>query len=168
MNEPYTLKRSTRKCAITDKLLQPGDVYYSVLVENESGIERLEILESAWKSEPENAIGWWKSKVPKLDSGKVYWAPAEVIVSYFERLMNTPDNDEVRYVMSLLLMRKRLAKQVDSMLEENNKTAFDLYVGRLDQTFRVNVVQLSTDKLKLIESELCQYLFTDRPVSQVD
>ena len=168
MNEPYTLKRSSQKCSKTDRLLEPGDVYYSVLIEDGAGIERIEISAEAWDGEPENAIGWWKARVPKLDNTKVYWAPPKVIVEYFDRLMGSEQHDNFKYVMALLLLRKRLARQVDSVLEESDEQILEIYINRLDKSFQVRVIDLEPQQVKQIESELAQHLFTDRPISSVD
>lgn len=168
MNEPYTIKRSSQKCSKTDRVLEPGDIYYSVLIETSEGIERIEISQEAWEGEPEDTLGWWKCKVPKLDSGKVYWAPAEVIVDYFDRLMKSDQGEDARYVMALLLLRKRLARQVDSVLEENDDDYIEIYINRLDQNYKMKVVELTAEQVKQIESTFSQHLFTDRPLSSVD
>ena len=102
----FDIKRNARKCCQTDKALRPGDCFFSELVETENGqLERKDYAEDQWTGMAENAIGWWKQTVPQLESGKIYWAPNEVLLSYFRSLMQLPQQAEAAFVMALLLVR---------------------------------------------------------------
>ena len=87
--------------------LQPGETFYSALIDNDGVTERLDYCVESWDSPPENCIGWWMSKVPELGKGKIYWAPRQVMLSYFEHVSGQPNEADTAYVTALLLIQKK-------------------------------------------------------------
>ncbi len=94
----------------TDRELQPGDVFYSVLVAEGAAVVRRDYLADTWEGPPPNAIGIWKSQVPDVHNKKMHWAPNDVILHYFEQLASEPDKADIRYVLALLMVRRRIVR----------------------------------------------------------
>ena len=97
----FEIKRSNRQCSKTDRTLQPGEEFYSALIDKDGELERLDYCVESWESPPQDCIGWWKSKVPETGKGKVYWAPRNVMLSYFEHGQQT--NRSRMILLTLLL-----------------------------------------------------------------
>ena len=109
----------------------------------------------------ENGIGWWKQTVPQLESGKIYWAPDEVLVSYFRSLTESSQQTEAAYVMALLMVQKRLLSLEDSILEDETKLV--LRERKSGEVFEVAQQNVPPERIKQLEEQLCENLFSDQP-----
>src|SRR3954463_8365574 len=106
----FEVQRCTRRCAATDRPLEPGEECYSVLEFEGVNVVRKDFGVHAWKAPPETAFGWWKSRVPEPTAKKIKLAPNEVLLELFEKLAERPDQQDLRYVLALLLVRRRVLK----------------------------------------------------------
>ena len=158
----FDFKRSSRQCSQTDRTLQPGETFFSALLDHDGVIERLDYCVEAWKTPPENCLGWWKSKVPELGKGKIYWAPRNVLLSYFEHVRGQPSEADTAYVTALLLVQKRHLSLEEST-SENNSQVLHLKNRRDNQAYEVPVVDITPARLAEIQDELAERLFMDQP-----
>lgn len=102
----YKINRTTRKCHVSDRSLQPGETYYSVVSEHDEEFKRIDIAADAWTGPPEHCIGYWKNRVPRPEEKKRELAPPEVLIELL-RSMTEPPQTKMRYLLALMLMRKR-------------------------------------------------------------
>lgn len=156
----YDFKRTARKCSNTGRAFKQGEQYISALIENDEALERVEFAIEDWEGPPEDCVAWWKSTVPDLEKGKVYWAPRNVLITFFEHLVEQPGNDDTQFVMALLLVRKRILRLEDSIETESGESMI-LQDPREKKNYEVNVVELRPEQLRKIQSELGEQLFTD-------
>ena len=110
----YNVHKHARKCAATDRPFAPGEAFFSVLAptpEDPDGeiIERRDYCREAWQGPPENAVGWWRSKMPD-GVAKPRLAPNEVMLELFHRWADEPQRVEARYVLTLLLLRRKVVR----------------------------------------------------------
>lgn len=103
----FKITRASRQCAIGKRPLVPGEVFYSVLTENDEDFRRLDIAAEHWTGPPEDAIGWWKNRVPMPEEKKRELAPPEVLVDLLRSMADQPERAKSRYLLALLLLRKR-------------------------------------------------------------
>lgn len=101
------ISRPSRRCATENRPLTPGEVYFSVLVPREEDFERIDISQKAWQGPPEDAIGWWKNRLPMPSEKKRELAPPEVLVDLLRSMLQQPQRAKSRYLLALLLLRKR-------------------------------------------------------------
>jgi len=163
----FDIKRNARKCCQTDIAFRPGDCFYSELVETADGrLERKDYAEDQWTGMAEDSIGWWKQTVPQLESGKIYWAPDEVLSSYFQSLTQSPQQAEAAFVMALLMVQKRLLTLEDSVLEDETKLV--LRDRKSGEVFEVDQQNIPPERIKQLEEQLCENLFSDQPFDPDD
>lgn len=158
--QDFEFKRCTRRCSGTEKEIPPGETYYSVIIESDEGIERKDFAEDQWNGPPEGAIGWWQSRIPVLEKGKIYWAPNRVLMAYFESVSANAKQKETTYVMALLLVRKRVLQWKDSVTHGETEVMQLRHVGE-KKVFEIEVVDLSNSQIQQIQNELAEQLFTD-------
>ena len=92
----------------------------------------------------------------------MYWAPRDVLLAYFDSLVEKPDYQPTVYVMALLLVRKRILQLVDS--ETNEEGEFlELKFAKENRTYKIPVVELSNEQVTNIQQDLGEQLFTDQP-----
>ena len=133
MNTPgYDVQRHTGRCAITGQALEPDDIYVAALVdapqatdadaspgkkaggETTPGLQRVDISLEAWDQghRPDHLFSYWRSRVPEPNEKKKLFVDDTVLLDLFDRLADagTPDKLAFRFVLALILMRKKLLK----------------------------------------------------------
>ncbi|MFW5693093.1 MAG: hypothetical protein ACOCWL_02655 [Thermoguttaceae bacterium] len=155
----FEIQRCTRHCAGTGRELLPGETFYSALVEKGSSVERLDYSEEAWTEPPENAIGWWKTQLPDPKVQRKQWAPNDVMLRLFDELAEQPEQQDVRYVLALLLVRRRVMRMEEAEPDEQaGEDTLVLYCPRRDETYRVPVVLPDAERAEEIQRQIAQLL----------
>lgn len=108
----YKINRTTRRCHVGNRLLEPGEFYYSVVSEHDEEFKRIDIAADAWTGPPENCIGYWKNRVPRPEEKKRELAPPEVLIELL-RSMSEPGQAKMRFLLALMLLRKRHLKNAE-------------------------------------------------------
>ena len=157
----FEIKKSTRKCAETGRDFEPGEVFFSALIENEDGTtSREDYATEVWKETPEDCIGWWKSQVPETGKGKIFWAPRKVMLAYFQHVLNQPASQDIAFVTALLLIQKKYLVLVDDG-EANSMTVRD---RTSKESYSVPIIEVEGPRLADIQSLLAEQLFMDEPI----
>jgi hypothetical protein len=154
----YDIHRSTRHCAKTGRELKPGEAFYSVLTVAGPKVEREDFSVEAWQGPPDEALGWWKSHVPAPDAKKMRWAPNEVMLQLFEDLGGSEVQADFRYVLTLLLVRRRVMRLEETEKDDAGETMV-LYCPRREAEYRVRAVVPSDERVAEIQEELGRLLF---------
>jgi hypothetical protein len=163
----YEIHRSTRHCAKTGRELKPGETFYSVLTAAGAELAREDFSAEAWEGPPAGAIGWWKSHVPSPDARKLHWAPNDVMLDLFEQLADDAEQADLRYVLALLLIRRRVVRLEDTEVSEAGGEAgaagetMVLYCPRRESEYRIAAVQPTPERVSEIQQELARLLFAD-------
>ncbi|MDD3468584.1 MAG: hypothetical protein PHE53_01225 [Thermoguttaceae bacterium] len=162
----YSFAKNARECSVTHRVFAPGEAFYSLLIEEMNGrFTRRDYSVEAWNDlqrDPEypkmdGVVGFWKSKIPDLSSKRQRWAPNEILLRYFEELENRPDCDDTRYVLALLLVRRRLLVCDDEHTEED-RSFLTLHDPKRDLNFEVEVLTPSTERYDAIQQQLAELL----------
>jgi hypothetical protein len=106
----FEVTHCSRQCAASGRTLAPGETYFSTLHIEEGRSVRRDCSAEEWRGAPEGAIAWWKAVVPRGDGSKPKLAPQDVLLNLFTELAEQPDEADFRYVLGLLLMRRKILK----------------------------------------------------------
>ncbi len=155
----YDHLRCTRRCAVTDREFAPGETFYSVLTAAGSKLIRHDYSADAWKGPPEGAIGWWKSHMPQHDPKRVHWAPNDVMLDLLEQLADDPAHAEMRYVLALLLVRRRVCRLEETHRDNLGQETLLLFCPRRETEYRVPMAIPTDERTKQIQDELAKLLF---------
>ena len=154
----FEIQRCTRHCAATGRELLPGETFYSVLIEKGSSVERHDYSQEAWTEPPADAIGWWKTQLPDPKTQRKQWAPNDVMLRLFDELAEQPEQQDVRYVLALLLVRRRVMRMEEAEPDEQAEEVMVLYCPRRDETYRVPVVLPDAERAEEIQRQIGQLL----------
>jgi hypothetical protein len=154
----YEVQRFSRRCAATGRELVPGETFYSVVVAEGAELKRYDYSAEAWPGPPERAIGWWKSQVPDPNARRMHWAPNDVMLEFFDELAEQPDKQDMRYVLALLLVRRRVMRLEESETDEQGREIMVLYCPRRDATYRVPAVVPEPSRIEAIQQDLARLL----------
>ena len=157
----YEVQRCTRHCAKTGRELQPGEVFYSTLLAEGAQVVRHDYSAEAWEGPPEKVLGWWKSQMPHRDAKRLHWAPNDVMLELLEELETQPDKQDMRYVLGLLLIRRRVVRLEETDHDAEGREISVLYCPRRERTYRVMTVMPSEQRTAEIQEELARLLFAD-------
>src|SRR5207247_10877299 len=108
----FEIQRCTRRCAASGRELGPGEAFYSVLRRQGAELLRLDYAAHQWTGPPDDCLGWWKSRMPDRDASRAKLAPNDVLLQLFQQLEAVPEKQDLRFVLALLLVRRRVL-QVD-------------------------------------------------------
>jgi hypothetical protein len=154
----YEVQRCTRHCAATGRELAPGEAYYSVLFAKGAELERLDYSAESWQGPPDEAVGWWKSRMPDATARRTHGAPNEVMLDFFDQLENQAESRDVRYVLALLLVRRRVMRLEDSPLDPQGNEWLVLYCPRRDATYKIPAVVPGEERIQQIQDDLARLL----------
>ena len=153
----FDIRRTTRRCAKTERPFARGESYIWAILEEEEAWERCDFSLEAWEGPPEHCVAWWKNRLPERDAGKVYWAPNDVLLSYFEGLQDRPGREATRFVMALSVGSKANPERT----HPDHPQLLRLRRGKTRTDYEVAVVELDTLQKQAIQQELAEQLFTD-------
>lgn len=160
----YEIKRCTRHCSVTGRELQEGEEFFSALVPEGSDVGRVDFSTEAWSGPPEGALGWWKSQMPTKASRRARMAPNEVLLDLFHELQNNPAQQDMCYVLALLLVRRRLFRLEEFDEEPEDEDAGEVmvvYSPREEATYRIQVAVPEEARVVEIQDQLANLLFAD-------
>ena len=154
----YELQRPTKQCATTGREFAPGEEFYSVLIAEGADLRRMDFSVEAWQGPPPAALGWWKSQIADQRGSRQHWAPNEVLLHCFEELAQQPDKQDMRYVLGLLLVRRRVMRLEEEQHDAAGRQLLVLYCPRRDATYEVPVTVPDPSRTEAIQQELTRLL----------
>ena len=157
----FEIQRCTRRCAATDREFEPGETFYSVLEVVEAEIVRKDYAADAWTGPPESSLGWWKSQMPAPHAKRQNWAPNDVMLDLFERWADDPARADIRYVLALLLIRRRVFREERDDAGAGQGGRLAVYCPRKELRFELPVVVPNEERAQEIQDELAELLFAN-------
>ncbi|MEM1098121.1 MAG: hypothetical protein AAGH92_04965 [Planctomycetota bacterium] len=123
LNPSYEVQKPSGYCLATGRSLEPGEDCFSALIdvpENERepndalGMKRVDISIDAWKQgfRPTGIFSFWRTTVPDPEAKKKTFVDDPMLMNLLVRLADETDPDRLalRYVVALILMRKKLLR----------------------------------------------------------
>jgi hypothetical protein len=156
----FEIQRCSRRCSATERELRDGEVCYSVLVREGAAIVRRDYSHEAWQGPPTEAIAWWQTTIVDPKSGRPHWAPNDVMLDYFERLIEDPTASDTRYVLALLLVRRRVLRLEATEQAPAGDNVLVLHSHRNDAQYRVIESAPTPERAAAIQEQLSLLLQT--------
>ncbi len=158
----WDVAKMSGRCAVSGRELAEGEEFYAVLFERDEGFERVDYSLDCWQGPPENAFCYWKSRVPAREKKKRLFVDDETLINFFLRLADEEEALKVnfRFVLALILMRKRLLKYEETIRDDGNEYWQMRLVGE-QSVHRVLNPQLDDEKIRSVSAELGAILHAD-------
>jgi len=162
----YQIQASTRRCAATARELQPGERYFSVLLEESGSLVRKDYCLESWKGPPLGAFGFWQARLATGQTPRRPPIDDDLLLECFQRLApegaDEPGRQEgnrvsFRYVLALLLMRRRRLRLEDTR-QEGGREVLILRCTRSGERFQVTDPGLSDDQLEAVQEDVFRVL----------
>ena len=113
MTNEWDFAKSTGTCAKTGRVLIEDEPYYAVLIEHPDAFERRDYSVDGWDGPPEGCFCHWRGRMPvRKKKNAAIAIDIEMLIHIFVRLQDdeSPMKQRFRFMLALLLMRKRLLK----------------------------------------------------------
>lgn len=149
-------------CALTGRKLEEGEEFHSVLFEEGESFRRADYSLEAWSGPPEGAFCHFKTRVPVKQKRKRLLVDDDILVAFFHRLASEAELVRVqfRFVLALILMRKRKLKYVRTLNEGGHEIWVMTFV-RDEAEQRVVNPQLTDAQIDGVSRELTAILHGD-------
>ncbi len=158
----WEINKPLGQCYGTGSKIEHGEEYFGALVETGEGLQRRDFCVDYWESEKPDVFCYWKTKLPRPDQKKHIFVDDEMLMAFFERLEQEREQEKInfRFVLALILMRKRRLKY-DSSETQDNKEIWRLRVVGDKQTVEVINPHLDEEQIKQLSSQLSEILQVD-------
>ena len=124
MATEWELARSAGRCAITGREFAEGEAYFAALFETPAGVERREYAVESWNGPPEGSFCHWRGRMPVREkkAARLEIDP-QMLTQLFIGLEDEPSEgkQQFRFVLALLLMRKRLLRFEQAVKTESQE-----------------------------------------------
>jgi hypothetical protein len=152
----FDISHCTRVCAATGRTFAPGETYFSTLHSDGGAVVRKDYCAAEWRGPEANAIAWWKSRVDHDARPKL--APQDVLLNLFAELATRPDEAEFRYVLGLLLVRRRLLK-LDDTRRVGQPEVMILDCPRRNEQYELAVATPNAERTEQIQQRMVELLY---------
>ena len=156
----FEVRCCSRHCVKTGNVLQPGEVYFSVLEVQEAETIRRDYCAQAWQEPSGECLGWWRSRVPVKDE-KPRLAPTDVMLNLFAALEDKPSDAQFRYLLGLLLIRRRVLRREDSIRNESDQEVLTVFAPRRDKRYELIVDEPDEEGSAQIQQRMIDLLYGD-------
>ncbi len=148
----YNVKPVGRTCAGTGQELVPGSLCHSVLVEKDGDLLLLDYSEAGWTQPPHGLLAHWRCEVPEAVAPVKKSFDVDDLMRQFEQLSDeaSPAQDKFRYVLALLLVRRRRLK-LDRTKVIDDQEFLEVTGARGEGTFLVPVQHLEDAEVQQLQ-----------------
>lgn len=162
MAQKWQVEPATGRCAITGRTFEEGDEFHTVLVENGETFTRADYSVEAWKGPPDGAFCHFKTRVPVKEKRKKLLVDDQVLGGFFRRLAKETEPVRVhfRFVLALILMRKRLLRYEGSSIEDGAEV-WRMTFPRESEVHRVVNPRLTDEQIESVSQQLGAILHSD-------
>ncbi len=169
-NLGFELRSCSRSCAATARSLNPGEMYFSVLEASDNDFLRRDYCVEAWQGPPAECVGWWRSRIPTKDDNQPRLAPTDVMLNLFEALENRPNELEFRYLLGLLLLRRKVVRREsflreDESRDDEGREVISLHCVRRQKDYELVVAEPAADQAMKLQQQMFDLLYGDCNVS---
>ena len=167
MAKEFNITRTAGTCIRCEKKLQPEERYTATLREQDEQFARedycLECWQQAGQTLGDDIVGIWQTQIPRPQEKKKLFVDNEVLMNFFRRLEGAEEPDRIafRFVLTLILMRKRLLSYEGSRKDEQMGEIWSMKIRGTNETSDVVNPNLGEDQIAEVSSHLSEVLEGD-------
>jgi hypothetical protein len=154
----YEIAPCTRRCAVSGRALTPSESYYSALFMDGGTTVRRDYAAEAWPTSPPEAVAWWQTRATCAAGSQGRLAPNDALLDLFTALADEPAEAEFRYVLGLLLLRRRLLK-LERTTQDVRGDVLVLECPQRQEQFELVAAAPSTERVTELERRLGELLY---------
>ncbi|MDR2345199.1 MAG: hypothetical protein LBE18_03960 [Planctomycetaceae bacterium] len=151
--------KASRYCCVSGRELLLGESFFSILLEENNVYLRRDFAAENWNGPPEKFIAWWKTIVQNSNDKKIKLAPNDVLLNLFSQIRTNSSQEDLLYVLSLLLIRRRLFRYDREEQNEYGQKKMFVYSIKENNSFEIPVAMPDLHRLEKIQNQLAEMLY---------
>lgn len=172
MQQNWSIRSRAHECALTGRPFEDGESFHTTIHfdPQENGYVRRDVCNEAWAQELEQRqpVASWKTVYQKnFVEARPEIAPKESAQALLQRFIEEgdPRTDNARYILALMLERKRQLVQTAEKEVDGNKMLF--YENRkTGEIFIVRDPELKLDEIAQMQDEVATLLAFGGPAAE--
>jgi len=158
----WEINRPLGQCSGTERKIEYGEEYFAALVETDQGLQRRDFCADYWESQKPDVFCYWRTKLPESGQKKQLFVNDQMLMAFFERLEKETEQEKIdfRFVLALILMRKRLLKY-DATRNENDTEIWRLRIVGDKNIVEVINPHLDEEKIEHLSGQISEILQTE-------
>ncbi|HUT01632.1 MAG TPA: hypothetical protein VM031_04200 [Phycisphaerae bacterium] len=167
MAKEYNIIRTAGRCSACDRQMQPEEEFVATVRPGESDDDEQFLREdfclSCWQAageegrEPSGRLGTWRSRMPApREKPKRTFVDDELLLEFFRRLegADEPARVQLRFVLALILMRKKLLVYDGSHAAGDGRDVWSLHLRGETETCKVVDPHMDDEKIAEVSRQL--------------
>jgi len=151
----WEISNLSRVCSACAKAFAEEEDLFSGIRDEKTAFVRSDFCRTCWEKQDRAAFySYWRTRAPKKDEPPKRFVDEDVILNFFYRLEGETDDLKIhfRYVLGLLLLRKKLLKFKD-VRRDGEDDWLVLYDRREDRSHEVLDPKLTGDQIADVTEE---------------
>lgn len=168
MGKEYNISKTSGACCECGKAIGPGEQVVATVHELEEDFERRDFCPACWDAREqtdtgEGLIGVWRTVIPRPQEKRKLLVDDEVLVSFFERLAEAQEPAKVnfRYVLGLILMRKRLLVYDRMTQRDDGRDEWQMHLRGSDRVHKVIDPHMDPEEIAEVSRHVGEILETE-------
>lgn len=159
----WEIKKPLGQCYGTGEQFEDNQEYFAALVETDEGFQRRDYSVEYWQQNKPEVYCFWKSKMGSPEQKRKMFIDDDMLLAFFERLEKETDTEKInfRFVLTLILMRKRILKYDNSRMEDGKEIWTLKIKGRPGETAEVLNPNLTEDQVEQLSSQIGRIMQVD-------
>jgi len=110
--DEFEIVKTVGRCSVCGRAFEEGEIFHTVVFETPQGYERQDVSDECWQGPPPDAVCHFRTRLPRKERPPKTFVDDEVLLEFFRRMSGEDEARKLRFrfVLSLILMRKRLLK----------------------------------------------------------
>ena len=162
---PWNIQRRASRCSVTKVPFVEGETFHTLLFREKQGLRREDLSEAAWKQRLTELVPfcYWQSKFESPAEAAPETLPREGVESLLRRLCLEDDayTLNVRYILVLMLERKRILKPVEEKPSDEGRLLIYEH-AKTGEAFIVTDPMLRLDQIEAIQQQVYDLLTETR------
>ncbi len=163
MNQDWSIQGRSHACSATGREFAEGEFFYALLFDEVTGFRREDLCEEAFAARPADApapFSFWRMKyvppVPPPPEPIGKQTAEDLLRRYMDE--PTPQHTSARYLLAVMLERKRLLKEVEVKKGDDGRLTRIYEHPKTGEVFVVPDPGLRLDQLAALQVELSALL----------
>jgi hypothetical protein len=163
MQNDWSIQSRSDRCAASGEPFQDGDFFYTLLFDEGTGYRREDLSDAAFKARPDDAptpFSFWRSKFEAPPPGEPEPLGKQTAEELLRRYMleQSPQYANARYILALMLERKRQLKQIDQKQNEDGQSVLIYELRGTGEVFVIPDPKLRLEQIAEVQAEIAPLL----------
>jgi hypothetical protein len=163
VNLEWSIQARGDRCAASGQPFEEGEFFYTLLFDEKDGFRREDVSEAAFKERSAEApapYSFWRSKYEAPPAVAPEALGKQTAEDLLRRYMadQSPQNANARYILALMLERKRLLKEIETKYEEEGGLLRIYEHVKTGEVFLIPDPQLRLDQVAGVQADIASML----------